>query len=715
MNVRLSRRGFLAGTSVAVSGLVIGFHLPAGRALAATEPARLNSFVIVHADDTVEILVGYAEMGQGIVSSLPQTIADEMEADFAKVRTAFAPADMAFANPVFGAQATGGSTTTRGSFDVMRRAGATARDLLEQAAAAEWGVPAEEVKARQGRLVHEPSGREMTFGAVAAKAAGMMPRESYPLKEPSQWRLIGASPDRLDLPAKVRGEARFGIDVRLDGMLVATIAQAPVFGGRLRNVDPAPAMAVRGVRKVVPLENAVAVVADGYWPAKKGLDALSPEWEAGHFAGGSSEVLLATFRAALDRADATAEQEGDAEAALATAARVIEAEYRVPYLAHATMEPMNATARVSEDRAELWVPTQGQSAAQRAVAAALGIAPEKVEVHTTFLGGGFGRRSETDFSVQAALVAKAVGAPVKLIWSREEDMAHDFYRPASAARYRIGLDGNGRITAYDVAIACPSILSRLFPGAVRNGIDSQSVEGAVELPYDMPARRVRYAMTNTPVPVGFWRSVGNSQNGFFTESAIDEAAHAAGQDPLAFRLANLKGSPRHAKVLEAVAEAANWGKAGPGRFQGIAMVESFGSVVAEVVELSLGSDREIVLHRITVAADPGLVVNPRIFDAQLQSAVVYGLTAALYGEITVKGGRVEQGNFDTYEMVHLGQLPPIETLLLPDGTSRMGGAGEVGLPPLAPALANAIFAATGERIRELPLMKHGYSLGSAVA
>ncbi|MEX0814567.1 MAG: molybdopterin cofactor-binding domain-containing protein, partial [Dongiaceae bacterium] len=528
------------------------------------------------------------------------------------------------------------------------------------------------------------------------------------LKKPAQWTLIGKPTPRLDTPAKVDGSAVFGVDVKLDGLLVGTVMACPVFGGRLRTVDQAPALAVKGVRAVVPLDDAVVVVADGYWPALKGLRALAPEWDEGANAAMSSASIRAEFMAALDGPAAVAAAAGD-DAALAGAAKQVEAVYEVPFLAHATMEPMNATAHVTADGVEIWAPTQGQGPIQFAVGAALGLEPGQVKVHTTFLGGGFGRRFETDFALQAVLAAKAVGAPVKLIWSREEDIRHDFYRPAAVARLRGGLDAGGRPVAWQARLVCPSIMTRALPDYVKDGIDPSSVEGAAEMPYRIANRRTEYAMKHTGVPVGFWRSVGNSQNAFFVESFLDEIAHAAGADPLDFRLRLLDEAPRHRAVLEAAAETAGWGSPPPpGRFRGLALHESFGSIVAEVVEISVGDGKALSVHKVACAVDCGVVVNPDTVVAQMESGIVYGLTAALFGEITLRDGRVEQGNFDGYEMLRLAQMPEIAVRIVQFGAA-IGGIGEPSTPPIAPAVANAIFAATGERVRSLPLVRHGFA------
>jgi len=707
--VTVSRRRFLQAGAAAAGGLVIGFHLPArGRGARAAAEAVVNAWLRIAPDDSVTILVAHSEMGQGVYTSLPMIVAEELEADWNKVRAEMAPADPEYRNRMFGVQATGGSTSVRSSFDHLRQAGATAREMLRQAAAERWGVPVAECHASGGRVVHGPKGLQATYGALAEAAARLAPPAEVALKKPAQWTLIGKPTPRLDTPMKVDGSAVFGVDVKLDGLLVGTVMACPVFGGRLRTVDQAPALAVKGVRAVVPLDDAVVVVADGYWPALKGLRALAPVWDEGANAAMSSASIRAGFMAALDGPAAVAAAAGD-DAALAGAAKQVEAVYEVPFLAHATMEPMNATAHVTADGVEIWAPTQGQGPIQFAVGAALGLEPGQVKVHTTFLGGGFGRRFETDVALQAVLAAKAVGAPVKLIWSREEDIRHDFYRPAAVARLRGGLDAAGRPVAWQARLVCPSIMTRALPDYVKDGIDPSSVEGAVEMPYRIANRRTEYAMTNTGVPVGFWRSVGNSQNAFFVESFLDEIAHAAGADPLDFRLRLLDEAPRHRAVLEAAAEAAGWGSPPPpGRFRGLALHESFGSIVAEVVEISVGDGKALSVHKVACAVDCGVVVNPDTVVAQMESGIVYGLTAALFGEITLGDGRVEQGNFDGYEMLRLAQMPEIAVRIV-ESDAALGGIGEPSTPPIAPAVANAIFAATGERIRSLPLVRHGFA------
>jgi len=702
----ITRRRFLQVGAAAAGGLLIGFHLPSGGRIAqarAAEGEWINAWLRIGSDDSVTILVSNSEMGQGVYTALPMLVAEELEVDWQQVRAEMAPADPTYNNAIFGMQATGGSTSVRATHEPLRRVGAAARELLVRAAAEGWGVEAGECQARSGRVHHEASGRSETYGALAGAAAKLEPVGEPELKPSSEWRLLGKPVPRLDVPQKVDGSAVFGIDVQVEGMKIATVRQCPVFGGKLAEVDPAPALAVTGVDQVVELEDAVIVVADGYWSALQGAQALQPQWEPGEHAGLSSEAILKDFEAALETAGAPAHSAGDVDTAMASAARTLEATYQVPFLAHATMEPMNATARVSADGADVWAPTQAQGPVQATVAALLGIDPTKVRVHTTFLGGGFGRRFELDFTSQAVRAAAATGAPVKLIWSREEDTQHDFYRPASVTRFRVGLDQDGMPVAWECRIVCPSIFSRVFPDWVQNGIDATSVEAAVELPYAIPNQRIDYVMRHTGVPVGFWRSVGNSQNAFFVQSFVDELAHAAGADPLDYQLRLLEGHPRHQAALTAAAELAEWQSPVPeGRARGLAIQESFGSIVAEVAEVSVSEQGQVRVHRVACAVDCGGVVNPDTVVAQMESGIVYGLTAALYGEITVREGRVLEGNFDTYPMLTLAEMPEVQVRIIESGAA-LGGIGEPGTPPIAPAVTNALFALTGKRLRRLPI------------
>lgn len=711
--LNLSRRHFLQTSAAAAGALVIGFHLPTGgRAAQAQDTAGaelVNAWLRIDPDNTITIRVASSEMGQGVYTSMPMLIAEELAVDWQQIQGEMAPVGPQFANQIFNMQATGGSTSIRWSHEALRRVGAQAREMLRQAAARRWSVPLDECRAENGRIVHS-GGNASSYGELAAAAAKLDIPQDVALKPPGEWTLLGTPAPRLDVPAKTTGQAGFGIDTELDGLRVATVKACPTFGGKLKSVDKSPALQVKGVSDVVTLDDAVIVVADGYWPAKKGLDALKPEWDLGDNAGKSSADISQTLHQGLDSSEAAvARNDGDAGQALADAASTVDAVYEVPFLAHATMEPMNTTARVTDQSVEIWSPTQSPGLIPMVLSQVLGVKPEQVTVHTTFLGGGFGRRFETDFVIQAALASKTVGAPVKLIWSREEDVRHDFYRTASVVRLRAGLDADNKPSALEVRIVCPSIWARINPQYIHEGVDEQSVEGFHDSHYAPPNMRVDYVMQNVGVPVGFWRSVGNSQNGFIAESFVDEWAHAAGRDPLDFRRELLAGKDRHLKVLERLAERAGWGQAPEGRFQGLAIHTSFETIVGQVAEISLTDAGKIKLHRITCVLDCGTVVNPDTIRAQVESSVVFGLTAALYGEITVKDGAVEQGNFDTYRMLKLAQTPPVETEIIADG-AKLGGIGEPALPPATPALTNAWFAATGKRIRSLPLAKQGIDL-----
>ncbi len=699
----LNRRQVLKAGAAAAGGLMIAVAIAPLRARAASGAQPLTAFLRIAPDDTVTVILPSSEMGQGVATSEPMLVAEELECDWRKVKVEFAPVDTPYVNPMFQIQGTGGSTSTRAFFVPLRQAGAAAREMLLRAAASQWGVPVAQCTAADGRITH-PGGKSATYGALAAAAAKLPVPAHVPLKPRSQWKLIGQPTPRLDTPPKVDGSAIYGIDVRVPGMLVGVIAQSPVFGGKLKAVDERPAMAVRGVRQVVKLPDAVVVVGDGYWPAKKGLTALKPQWDEGAGAALDSQQIDKIQRQALAARGYVAEESGDAAAALRQSARTIDVTYSVPYLAHATMEPMNAAAYLRPGGGEVWVGTQMQEMAQEAAGHIFG--SQQVNINTTYLGGGFGRRSELDTVRAAAAVAKEVGKPVKLIWSREEDIQHDFYRPVSRARMRAGLDRSGKVTAWDIRIASPSIMARLFPQRVQHRFDSSSVEGAVKSPYAPAHRRIEYVMTDIGVPVGFWRSVGNSISGFYVEGLVDELAHAAGRDPYVFRRDLLAQHPRERAVLERAAAMAHWDKPPPaGHYRGIAMHPSFGSMVAEVVEISIGNDG-LRVHRVDCAVDCGIAVNPATIAAQMESGIVFGLTAALFGEITIERGRVKQSNFDNYPMLEMGQMPAIEVSVMQTG-GKLGGIGEPGTPPIAPALVNAIFAATGKRLRTLPVMKSG--------
>ncbi len=708
--MRVDRRSFLKTGVAGATGLVIGFYLP-GRfeALAAppagsAAPAALNAWMRIGTDDSVTIMIDKSEMGQGIQTALCMLAAEELECDWKKIRTEFAPAAKEYFNPAFGMQGTGGSSSVRSSWDPMRKAGAAARDMLLQAAAQKWGVEKTACRAENGVILHEPTKRRLTYGSLAEAAAKLPVPSDVPLKDPKQFRVIGKSTKRLDTREKVDGRAKFGIDVRRPGMLYAVVARCPVFGGKVASFDATKAKAVPGVKNVIQISSGVAVVADSTWTAMQGRRALEVKWDEGPNANVSSDSISKLFAERAAQPGVEARKEGDAATALAGAAKKIEAVYEVPFLAHATMEPQNCTADVRADRCDVWAPTQFQTMAQAVAAKICGLKPEAVFIHTTFLGGGFGRKAGTDFVIESVETSKAIGAPVKVTWSREDDTQHDFYRPASYARLAGGLDADGWPVAWTTRVACPSIMNAWFPGSIKNNLDPTSVEGVDNLPYAIPNILVDYQLTETGIPVGFWRSVGNSQNGFFSESFMDELAAAGKKDPYEFRRRFLGKAPRHLAVLELAAQKAGWDKPLPaGRFRGIAVLTAFLSYAAQVVEISVNrSERTLKIHRVVCAVDVGRVVNPTNIAAQSESAVVYGLTSALHGTITISRGRVEQTNFNNYPMLRMNEMPAVEVHIVPS-EEKPTGAGELSVPPVVPALCNAIFAATGKRIRRLPI------------
>jgi isoquinoline 1-oxidoreductase subunit beta len=706
----VTRREFLETTGIVGAGLVLGFHLPGGGRFGAVAdraaPFAPNAWLRVGADESVLVVVDRSEMGQGVTTALPMLLAEELDADWSKVRIEFAPADKAYTNPLFGMQGTGGSTSVRAAWQPLRKAGAAARDMLVAAAAQTWGVDKSACRTERGAVIHEPSQRRLSYGRLVAKAAALPVPQDVLLKEPKDWKILGTRVRRLDTPPKVDGTAQFGIDVKVPGMLVAVIARSPVVGGSVASFDAAKARAVPGVRQVVPISSGIAVVADGYWPAKQGRDALTVTWNEGPNAQLTSAGISQRLAQSADHAGAVARHDGgDPEAALAAAATRYDAAYELPFLAHATMEPMNCTAHVRSDGVDVWAPTQFQTGAQGLGAKIGGVAPEQVKIHTTYLGGGFGRRFELDFIQEALETSKAVGAPVKVIWSREDDTQHDQYRPACYHRLRAGLDAAGQPVAWTHRIVAPSIMARVFPNFVKDGIDGEAVEGGVGMPYAVSTVLVDYLMPDTGIPVGFWRSVNNSFNAFVVESFVDELAHAAKQDPYEYRRALLGKAPRHLGVLNLAAQKAGWGAPlAAGRYRGIAVWKSFETYVAEVAEITIDSDGTVRVPRVVCAVDCGPVVNPDTVEAQMQSAIVYGLTAALWGEITIDQGRVTQSNFHNYRMLRMAEMPQIEVYIVPSAEAQ-GGVGEPGTPPIAPAVCNAIYAATGKRLRKLPIGK----------
>jgi isoquinoline 1-oxidoreductase beta subunit len=706
MNPDLSRRTFLKVVAATGGGLLIGFHLPVfGKEdqQVSSEVFAPNAWIRIGSDDQVTILSGSSEMGQGAMTAVAMLAAEELDADWNKIRAEFAPADKAYTNPLIGLQLTGGSTTVRAFWHPVREAGAAARALLIAAAAQIWGVAAESCQTANNTVIHKASGRRLSYGELAGRAAGLQLPDKVVLKEPAEYTLLGKPTPRLDIPAKVNGSAVFGQDVQFPGMQVAVVARCPVFGGKVKRVDASRAEQVKGVRQVLQIPSGVAVVADGFWPAKLGRDALVVEWDEGSLAGVSSADILHQLQTAVDRGEGVmAQQKGDAEQALKGAVKTLDAVYTTPYLAHACMEPMNCTAQVRADGCDIWVPTQSQTLAQRTAAELTGLPLEKIRIHTTFLGGGFGRRTEQDFLIEAVQIAKAVGVPVKVLWTREDDMQHDFYRPVAYNRLTAGIDSQGMPVGWIHHIAGPSIFSRFNPQWIKNGIDSSAVEGAVDLPYAIPHITVSYAMVDSGVPVGFWRSVGNSQNYFITECFLDEVAAAGGKDPYELRRTLLTAHPRHQRVLELAATKAGWGTPPPqGRYRGIAVAESFGSVVAEVAEISIAAGK-VRVHQVICAVDCGTVANPNAVEAQMQSGIVFGLTAALHGEITLDKGRIQQSNFHDYPLLRMDEMPEIQVHIVAS-SEPPGGGGEPGTPPIAPAVANAVFAATGKPVRQLPI------------
>ncbi len=705
---KFSRREFVQSAAAAGAGLVIGFHFPdAGRFRAApADPFAPNAWLRIDPNESVLVIVDRSEMGQGVTTALPMLVAEELDADWSKIRFEFAPAAKEYVNPLFGMQGTGGSTSVRAGYTPLRKAGAAARDMLVTAAAQTWGVEKADCVAEKGAVVHARTKRRLTYGQLAAKAATLPVPQDVPLKEPKAWKILGTPVRRLDTPPKVDGSAEFGIDVRVPGLLVAVVARCPVPGGKVQSFDATKAKAVPGVRHAVQIASGVAVVGDGYWPAKQGRDALQVTWDEGPSAQVSSASISQLLAQRADDKAPTARHDGDPDAALASAASKVSADYELPFLAHATMEPQNCTAHVRADGVDIWAPTQFQTGAQGLGAKIGGVPPEKVKVHTTYLGGGFGRRFELDFIQEALETSKAVGVPVKVVWSREDDVQHDQYRPACFHRLRAGLDASGQPVAWAHAFAAPSIMVRVFgPGVIKNGIDEETVEAAVGMPYAVPNVQVNYALTDLGIPVGFWRSVNNTFNGFVVESFIDELAAQAKQDPVEYRRRLLTKAPRHLGVLTLAAEKAKWGTPLPaGRARGVAVCKAFESYVAEVAEVSVGSDGQPRVHRVVCAVDCGPVVNPSIVAAQMESAIVYGLTAALWGEITIENGRTKQSNFHDYRMLRLAEMPVVEVHIVPSSDAQ-GGVGEPGTPPIAPAVCNALFALTGKRIRKLPIGK----------
>ncbi|MDW9961764.1 molybdopterin-dependent oxidoreductase [Sinorhizobium meliloti] len=717
----LSRRRFLIGTAAAAGGFSLGFHLP----FAAQAQERnailpeVNAWVLIHPDDTVVVRIARSEMGQGTLTGLAQLVAEELECDWSKVTTEYpTPGESLRRNRIWGNFSTGGSRGIRESHEYVRQGGATAREMLVAAAATLWKVPVQECSAANSVITHNPSSRTVTYGAVASLAAHMQPPANVPLKDPKDWKIAGKPLPRLDTRDKLTGKQVYGVDLQLPGMLNASIKACPVFGGKVASFDAAAVSGMPGVRKVVQVdETAVAVVADTWWQAHSALNALPIVWDEGPNTNVTSETIAAMLREGLDAEEAVVGTAiGDVRAALAESAKVVTATYSFPYQAHATMEPMNATARYTTDKCEVWVPTQNGETSLVAAAEASGLPMEQCEVYKLHLGGGFGRRGAyQEYVRQAVRLAKEfAGTPVKLIWSREEDMLHGAYHPVTQCRLRAAIDKQGNVSAFHMRISGQSILWSLRAEvretgrdpAVFQGLNDGGAEGAFG--YTIPNLLIDHAMRNPPVPPGFWRGVNLNQNALYVECFMDELAHEAGIDPLELRRKLLVNHPNHLAVLDAVAERIGWEKpAGNGIHRGLAQIMGFGSYVAAAAEVSV-TDGQLKIHRIVAATDPGHIVNPAQAERQVEGSFVYGLSACLYGECTINGGRVEQENFDTYEVMRMDQMPAVETILMPSG-NFWGGVGEPTIAVAGPAVLNAVFAATGKRIRQLPLKNN--SLG----
>jgi len=705
----LSRRTFLQAGAAAGGGLMLSLSLPFanGDAQAAgADGFTPNAFIRIQRDGQIILTMPYVEMGQGTYTSIPMLIAEELEVDLKQVRLEHAPPnEKLYGNPWLGGiQATGNSSAVRAAWQPLRQAGATARTMLVSAAAKRWNVDAATCRAQGGEVLHPPTGRRATYGELAADAARVPVPENVALKQPKDFKLIGTPAKRLDTAGKVNGTAIYGIDVRPPGVRIATLAQSPVFGGRVKRVDDAAAKAVKGVRQIVRLDDAVAVVADHMGAAKKGLAALVVEWDDGPNAKLTTDAIAGELEHATLNSGAVAQNIGDVDKAMASAVTKVEATYHLPFLAHATMEPMNCTVHVRKDSCEIWIGSQAIARVQAAAAKTTGLPLDKVVVHNHLIGGGFGRRLESDGASRAVEIAKHVDGPVKVVWTREEDIQHDMYRPYWLDRMSAGLDEKGKPVGWNHRYAGSSVLARWAPPFFKNGLDSDTTEGAIDLVYALPNMHVEYVRLEPPgIPTTFWRSVGPSHNVFVTESFIDELAAAAKQDPVAYRLALLDKNPRAKAVLALAAEKAGWGQPLPERVgRGVSLQHVFATYMAQVAEVEVAKDGAVRVRRVVCAVDCGTVVNPDTVRAQIQSAIIFGITAALYGNITLKDGRVEQTNFDTYQMLRMNEAPAIEVHIV-QSFEPPGGMGEAGTSAIVPAVANAIFAATGKRLRKMPV------------
>jgi len=706
MSKTLNRRNFLKVTA-AGGALIVGGYIPGLQEPGTVEAAAVfepNVWVKITPDSTVTIVLSQLEMGQGVMTSMPMLVAEELDVDFNKIKTEWAPADPKYGNPNFGgAQLTAGSNSVRGMWKILRESGATARLMLITAAAQTWSVPENTISTDKGEVVHKATGRRLKYGALVDKASTLPVPKGVKLKDPKEFHLLGVSTPRLDIPEKVNGKAVFGMDVKRPGMLIATVVKCPTFGGKVESFNADKAKAVPGLRHIVKISSGVAVIADNYWAASKAAKVLLADvkWNEGSLANLTSDDIRKKYVALAEQPGKVARNNGDASAAIKNNPKSFERVFELPFLAHACMEPMNCTADVRADRCDVWVPTQGQTASHEAAVAASGLPGKSVNIYTTYLGGGFGRRGEADFVSDAVETSKAVGKPVKVIWSREDDIQHDFYRPVSYVRMWGAVDGSGKATVFMQRLVQQSLMKRLGP-LPPDGIDRISVDGSATLPYDIPNIRVEYIETDPGIPYGFWRSVGASVQGYVVEAFIDELATAAGKDPYQFRHDMLSKAPRHRAVLEMVAEKSGWGKPLPaGHARGIAMMEAFGSIVGQVAEVSV-TNGAVKIHKMWCAVDTGWVINPDTIKAQMEGGTLYGVTAALKGEITIKNGGVMQHHFNDYQMIRHPEAPEVEVHIVPSA-EEPGGIGEPSTAVAAGALVNAIAAATGKRIYKLPI------------
>ncbi len=704
----VSRRFVLKAGAAIGGGLMIGW-VPAGcsaDAPAEAQPLPPDAYVHIDRQGKVTIVSPMAEMGQGVYTALPMLVAEELDVDMSNVSVEHSPPnDKLYGNAFLGGvQTTGNSSSIRGFYVPLRKVGAAARAMLVAAAANKLGVDAGALTTEAGYVVDAAGGKRIAYGELADDAAKLPVPTKVKLKDPSTFRIIGTPAKRLDVAGKVDGTAVYGIDVKLPGMKIATVAASPVFGGTLASFDDAAALKVPGVHQVVKLDNAVAVIADHYWAAKQGLEAGAATFNNGPHAALTTADVVAALAKAAETPGVVAKNEGDVTAALAGAATKVEATYEAPFLAHATMEPINCTAQVTPEGCDIWVGTQIPSVAQKAVALTLGLKPEQVRIHNHLLGGGFGRRLEFDFIVQAALIAKQSKDPVKVVWSREEDIQHDMYRPYYYDRFSAGLDAQGTPIAWSHRIVGSSIMARFFPPAFKNGIDPDAVDGAIDMPYAIPNKRVEYVREEPPgIPTAFWRGVGPTHNVYVIESFVDELAAIAKKDPVEYRRAMLGNNPRALHVLNRAADIAGWGKPlGDRRGRGVCVHNTFGSYMAQVAEVTVAQSGEVHVDRVVVVVDTGVAINPDTIVAQMQSGIIFGITAALWGEITLKNGRVEQSNFDNYRILRLNEAPVIDVEVV-KSSADPGGIGEPGTSALAPAVLNAVFAATGVRLRKLPI------------